>query len=126
MESVTLSMEADRRQLEEITARCPVPCSLVVFSRPALMTTRVRLSDEQLGQVFADRRGLQVTPQMERGLCVLRPVNPFDLRGLTNERIHVRSLVVDLVGSPDPLSDWRNVPLDGDEPFLFNYDRTLG
>jgi collagenase-like PrtC family protease len=28
---VTLSIEADRRQLEDASARCPAPCSLVVF-----------------------------------------------------------------------------------------------
>jgi hypothetical protein len=52
MESVTLSVEADRRQLEEITAQCPVACSLVVFGRPALMTTRVRVPEEQLDKIL--------------------------------------------------------------------------
>lgn len=126
MESVTLSVEADRRQLEEITAQCPVPCSLVVFGRPALMTSRVRLPEDYLDKVLADRRGVQVSSRQERGLSVFRPVEPFDLRGTTNEAIRVRYLVADLVGSDDPLADWRNVPLEDDEPFRFNYDRTLG
>lgn len=126
LESVTLSVEADRRQLEEITAQCPVACSLVVFGRPALMTTRVRVPEEQLDRVFADRRGMRISPRQERGLYVFRPVEPFDLRGVTNEKIRVRHLVVDLVGSSDPYADWRNIPLDDDEPFCFNYNRTLG
>lgn len=126
MESVTLSVEADRRQLEDITAQCPAPCSLVVFGRPALMTSRVRLPEEYLDKVLADRRGVQVHARQERGLTVFRPVEPFDLRGTSNEAIRVRHLVVDLVGSSDPPADWRNIPLDGDKPFRFNYDRSLG
>ncbi len=126
MESVTLSVEADRRQLEEITAQCPVPCSLVVFGRPALMTSRVRLPEDYLDKILADRRGVQVIAHQERGLTVFRPVEPFDLRGTTNEAIRVRHLVVDLVGSDDPLAEWRNVPLEDDKPLRFNYDRLLG
>ncbi len=38
MESVTLSIEADRRQWEDLAAQCPAPCSLVVFGRPPLAT----------------------------------------------------------------------------------------
>ena len=36
---VTLSPEADRKQLEELSANCSASCSLVVFGRPALLTT---------------------------------------------------------------------------------------
>jgi len=128
IECVTLSPEADRRQLEDLAACCPVPCSLVVFGRPPLLTTRVRLSEkEMLGQVFEDRRGARMVPRLERDLWVFRPVEPFDLRDLANERIRVRHLVVDLVGSPDPLADWLNVPFaDGhSQPFRFNYNRCL-
>jgi len=128
IEAVTLSPEANRRQLEDVSARCPAPCSLVVFGRPPLLTTRVRLSEEDmLGQVFEDRRGTQMVPRLERGLWVFRPVVPFDLRGITNERIHACHLVADLVGSPDPLGDWFNTPLEEDEPgpFPFNYKRAL-
>ncbi len=123
--SVTLSLEADRRQLEELTAHCPVPCSLVVFGRPPLMITRVGLPDEAEGRVFEDRRGVRITPRRERGLWVFRPVEPFDLRGCTNQRIRVQHLVVDLVGSPDPVGEWFDVPLPHFRTFRFNYDRTL-
>jgi len=123
--SVTLSLEADRRQLEELTAHCPAPCSLVVFGRPPLMITRVGLPDEAEGKVFEDRRGVRITPRRERGLWVFRPVEPFDLRGCTNQRIRVQHLVVDLVGSPDPVGEWFDVPLPHFRTFRFNYDRTL-
>ncbi len=126
LERVTLSSEADRRQLEAVSAHCPAPCSLVVFGRPALLTTRARLSAaDTAGQVFEDRRGAKLLPRLERGLWVFRPVEPFDLRGTSNDRIHVEHLVVDLVGSPDPVGDWFNASVAGDKPFRFNYDRML-
>ncbi|MGD0516298.1 MAG: peptidase U32 family protein [Thermoguttaceae bacterium] len=125
MKCVTLSPEADRRQLEDLTAHCPAPCSLIVFGRPPLMTTRVQVPKQFLDQVLTDRRDIQIIPRRERGLYVFRPVDPFDLRGLTNERIRVQHLVIDLVGSDDPLGDWQNAPLSEEETFRFNYDRAL-
>jgi U32 family peptidase len=122
---VTLSPEADRRQLEDVTSHCPLPCSLVVFGRPPLITTRVEVPERFLGQVMTDRRDIKIIPRREHGLCVFRPADPFDLRGLTNQQIRVQHLVVDLVGSDDPVSDWQNAPLSNDEPFRFNYDRSL-
>jgi collagenase-like PrtC family protease len=133
IECVTLSVEADRRQLEEVSARCPAPCSLVVFGRPALAITRAELSAEDLGaQTLEDRRGLSIAPRREYGLWVLRPIEPFDLRGTRNERIRVSHLVVDLVGSVDPLADWYDLPEEDQgrrkskfNTFRFNYDRAL-
>jgi U32 family peptidase len=122
---VTLSPEADRRQLEDFSTHCPLPCSLVVFGRPPLITTRVQVPEHFLNQVLTDRRDIKIIPRREHGLYVFRPAEPFDLRGLTNQQIRVQHLVVDLVGSDDPVSDWQNAPLSNDEPFRFNYDRTL-
>jgi len=126
IECVTLSVEADRRQLEDVSACCPVPCSLVVFGRPPLLTTRVEMSKERLsGKVLEDRRGVRLAARPERGLWVFRPVEPFDLRATENQRIRARHLVVDLVGSADPLGDWFEVPFDNKRTFRFNYDRSL-
>ncbi len=126
MRQVMLSIEAGRRQWEELTACCPVPCALTVFGRPPLMVSRVALPEDQVrGAILEDRRGVQLRPRKESGLWVFRPESPFDLRNVENERIRVRHLVVDLVGSPDPLSDWYDVPLPGWERFRFNYDRSL-
>jgi hypothetical protein len=122
---VTASMEADRRQLEELLAHSPAPCSIVVFGRPPLVTTRVQLPDDQMGKVFEDRRGVRMLPRRAGRLCVFRPVEPFDLRNCSNERIRGAHLVVDLVGSGDPLGDWFDVPLPKDKRFRFNYDRSL-
>jgi len=133
IECVTLSVEADRRQLEEVSPRCPVPCSLVVFGRPPLATTRAELSAEDFGgRTLEDRRGLKIAPRREHGLWVFRPTEPFDLRGTRNDRIHVSHLVVDLVGSDDPLGDWHDLPEEDEgrrksksKTFRFNYDRAL-
>jgi collagenase-like PrtC family protease len=123
---VTLSPEGNRRQWEAISAQCPVPCSLVVFGRPPLLCTRVRLPEPQmLHQEFEDRRGTRLVPRLERGLWVFRPQAPLDLRGLANPKIRVRHLVVDLVGSPGALEEWYDAPYPGDQRslFHFNYDR---
>ncbi len=124
IEAVTLSPEAGRRQLAELTANCPVPCSLVVFGRPPLMVSRVEPPEEYIDAVFSDRRGTRVVARREAGLWVLRPVAPFDLRDLENEHIRIRHLVVDLTGSPDPARDWRG-PKRHRTLARFNYERGL-
>jgi hypothetical protein len=122
---VTLSPEADHQQLEDVTACCPVPCSIVVFGRPALATTRAQLPAEYLGRVLEDRRGLRLIARRQGGLTVFRPVQPFDLRGCRNEQIRAAHLVMDLAGSADPIADWRSRRSDAVEPFHWNYDRSL-
>ena len=126
--AVTLAVEADRKQLEEITATCPAPCSIVVFGRPALMLTRVKIDrDQLLGRVMQDRRGIKLKARLEHGLWTLRPEAPFDLRPLRNNAIRAAHLVVDLVASPNPAAEWlqRPVPLPGEKNLRFNYGRTL-
>jgi len=123
LQSVTLSVEADRRQLENATDRCPTPCSLVVYGRPPLMITRAALPDDFDGKLLVDRRDTRVIPRRENGLWVLRPAEPFDLRDVRNDRIHVRQLVVDLVGAADAAGEW--LDSRNRDPFRFNYDRTL-
>ena len=125
MRCITLSLEADRRRLEEATAHCPTPCALIVYGRPALMITRVRVAEEFLGQVCEDRRGVKMIPQRHGHLTAFRPVEAFDLRGLSNAKIRVRHLVADLVGAADPVGDWYDSPAADTETFRFNYDRGL-
>jgi putative protease len=125
MQSVTLSVEADRYQLQHATAECPVPCSLVVFGRPALMITRVEMPDDYEGQTLVDRRDVRVVSRWENNLWVLRPVDPFDLRDEKNDRIHVKHQVVDLVASPDPVREWNASRSRRHDRFRFNYDRRL-
>ncbi|MFV2069790.1 MAG: U32 family peptidase [Pirellulales bacterium] len=123
--AVTLSVEADRRQFKEVTANCPIPCSLIVFGRPPLMISRVEMDPSSHDNTLVDRRNNQVVVRREHGLCVVRPITPFDLRTIHNERICVKHLVVDLVGSPDPVKDWRRIPGRNKDLFKFNYERGL-
>lgn len=124
--AVTLAVEADRKQLEEITAICPAPCSIIVFGRPALMVTRVKMDRDQLqGRALQDRRGIALKARLEHGLWTLRPEEPFDLRPLRNNAIRAAHLVVDLVASPSPANEWLQRPLPGEKTLRFNYGRTL-
>jgi hypothetical protein len=123
IQCVTLSVEADRQQLADTTARCPVSLSLVVYGRPPLMITRARPPAEFLGKVFEDRRGIRISPRLEHGLWVFRPLEPFDLRDCTGGGIRAEHLVMDLVGSDDPVRDWRSRPAE--HPLRFNYGRAL-
>jgi hypothetical protein len=122
---VTLSLEADRVQLEEVTAHGPVPCALTVFGRPPLLVSRAQLDPSWLGRTFTDRRDLRLTPRLERGLWVFRPTDPFDLRGVGNPRVRVRHLVADLTAAPDPAHDWLAPPDPAHRALRFNYDRSL-
>ena len=123
LQSVTLSLEADRRQWEAVANRCPVPCSLVIYGRPPLMISRVALPDDFDGKWMIDRRETRVVPRREHGLWVLRPAEPFDLRDERNDRIQVRNLIVDLIAAADPAGEWLE-PCPR-EPFRFNYARSL-
>jgi putative protease len=125
IESVTVSVEGDRKQIEELTARCPLPTSLYVFARPPLMISRAQPPEDMVNQMLADRRDTLLSSRCEHGLWVLRPDEPLDLRNVENERIRVKHLVVDLTGSPDPLYEWERSPGRGKPAFHFNYDRGL-
>jgi putative protease len=122
--SVTLALEADRQQLEDISEHCPVACSVVVFGRPPLFVTRVELSADRFAdKTLTDRRGVSLRPQQENGLWVFRPVEPFDWRGLRNENIRARHLVMDLIGSPEPGAEFARPAAAPAR--LFNYGRSL-
>ncbi len=120
LSSVTFSLEADKQQLEDMSAHCLLPCSIVVYGRPALMTTRVKIGFE--GKVIEDRRGVRLRARKEGSVRVLRPTDPFDWRELKNPRIRAAHLVVDLVGSANAEGDWRSAP---SKNRFFNYSRTL-
>jgi len=122
---VTLSVEADRRQLEELTSESPVPCSLVIFGRPPLCVFRDPGDGELPDSAMIEGTNVRLVPRRHDGLVAVRPAHPFDLRGTSHEGIRATHLVVDLVGSPDPAGEWRNLPSAKQRTFRFNYDRTL-
>jgi len=125
VQCVTLSLEADRRQLEQLTSESPVPFSVVVFGRPPLCVFRAPGDGAPAGATVVEGTNVRLVPRREDGLLVVRPADPFDLRGTNHEGIRAKHLVVDLVGSADPVGDWRYLPSAKQRTFRFNYDRTL-
>jgi hypothetical protein len=89
------------------------------------MQTRVELAAVTDGQILEDARGVHLQGGREGSVSVLRPVEPFNLCGLRNDRIRVAHLVADLVGSADPLADWRRLCSPAANRLHFNYDRSL-
>lgn len=124
--AVSLSQEIDRKQLEEVSGTCPVPCCVTVFGRPALMITRVKMDRDAIqGRILRDRRGMELKARLEHGLWTLRPTAPFDLRRLRNNKVRAAHLVMDLVASPAPAEEWLR-PIEGNtKPLTFNYGRSL-
>jgi len=124
-QSVTVSPEIDKRQLEELTAVCPVPLNVLVFSRPPLMQTRAELPcgcRPEDTATLTDGRQIVLRPRREGTLTVLRPQEPMDWRRLVNPDIKVANMVVDLVASPDPCRELREI---GQNYTTFNYGRRL-
>ena len=117
----TASVEVDAPKLEALVSRACLPCSVVVFARPALFCTRVELPPAVTGAEIEDRRAARLRARRGCSTWELRPVQPFDLRGLRlpPETAHA---VVDLVGSENPLAEWEH---GVDAASRFNFDRAL-
>jgi putative protease len=122
---VTLSVEADQAQLEDLCRACPAPATLLVYGRPALLVTRADVPAACLGQVFEDRRGIRLIPRLESGLAVYRPVDPFSIRHCRHPEIRVAHLLADLVAASDPVLEWQALNRSAADAFGFNYSRTL-
>jgi collagenase-like PrtC family protease len=120
-EEVTASVEADAAKLEALLRRTLLPCSVVVFGRPALVVTRAELPSAVAHAELEDRRAVRMRARRSSELWELRPVRPFDLRGLQLPPA-LSHAVADLVASPDPLAEWRGPVAGASE---FNFDRTL-
>lgn len=117
-----VSLEADVLKLEALVLRTALPCSVVVFGRPPLLVTRAALSDAVTSAVLEDRRAARLRARRNRTLWELRPIEPFDVRGLRLPR-EAAHLVVDLVASSDPLAEWQNPRATASR---FNFHRILG
>lgn len=116
-----VSVEADRRQIEELCQGAETPLTLTIFARPALLQSRADLELAE-GARLVDGRGVCLQVNRVGGLSYFRPLQAFDWRQLRNPRIRVAHLLMDFCGSADPLADWRSA---SETPFLFNYDRSL-
>ncbi|MDR3211842.1 MAG: U32 family peptidase [Planctomycetota bacterium] len=137
--SVTVSLEADRRQIEDLSQAASTPLNLVVYARPVLAYTRIlpaELLDDQPSppagkegetpnRVWTDRRGIGLHPERWASITELRSVLPFTWAGLRNRRIRVTNLEMDLSAEASPLSAWRDFRHGDGGSFRFNYDRGL-
>lgn len=97
-----VSMEADRRQIEDICRAAPLPLSLLVYSRPVLAYTRIPKGDllpgAAGGGTWTDRRGISLSPESASAVTAFRSLAPFDWRAIRNGLIRVAHLAVDLSG----------------------------
>ena len=123
-----VSCEIDQQQLEELTATSEIPLSLTLLSAPALMTTRAELPEHfaplangKPGTPFQDARKTLLSARKEGVLTTLRPLAPFDWRGIRNANIAVAHLETDYSG----MDDLQHLEKSEEKPFLFNYDRQL-
>ncbi|MDR1612675.1 MAG: U32 family peptidase [Planctomycetota bacterium] len=131
-EAVTVSLEADRRQMEELTAASRVPLTLVVYARPPLAYTRVAVAESlpgraegETGTSWADRRGIRLSPLTGSSITEFRALSSFSLAGIHNRAIKAANLAVYLVGEASPLAAWSEFSAPTGDLFRFNYDRGL-
>lgn len=131
-ESVTVSVEADKKQIEDIVAASPAPLSLLVYARPPLAYTRIpeenllTNGDRSADGEWVDRRGITLHPERNASVTVFRSLTPFSWAGIVNKKIRVANIVMDLSADAFPVTSWKNFikpPLK--DEFLFNYNRGL-
>ncbi len=131
-EAATVSMEADRGQIEDVTSAACLPMHLIVYARPVLAYTRIPQSGllpespAQPDGAWTDRRGIGMQPEYGNSITVFRSLTAFDWKTLNNPKIKVAHLTMDLSGESFPLDVWKKFIRPGGKPgFLFNYDRGL-
>lgn len=132
-EAATISVEADRRQIEDICQAAALPLSLVVYARPPLAYTRIPAEDlladggggRSSDAEWRDRRGIGLHPERTGGVTVFRSVMPFSWAGIRNRRIRVANLVMDLSAESSPQRAWEDFTGKANQDFRFNYDRGL-
>ncbi len=126
---VTMSMEADREQIEDVSAAAALPLTLIVYARPVLAYTRIprdNLLPDSAKGAWTDRRGISLSPEAGEYITVFRSLTAFDWKTLVNDKIRVANLSLDLSGESSPVDVWKKFIRPGGKPgFLFNYARGL-
>jgi putative protease len=130
--AATVSVEAGREEMEALAARAPVPLRILVRGRPVLAVSRVRLPAVSADRParYEDRRNIRLEAREEGGLTVFRPLEPFDISRIRNDRVRAACLVADLSGDADPAQAWKALQAPAKaapsaEPLSFNYSRGL-
>ena len=130
----TMSMEADRRQIEDVCQAAALPLTLLVYARPILAYTRIPKENLLPGGAEAaspdgawtDRRGISLQPEVGASITVFRSLSAYDWKTLVNDKIRVANLAMDLSGESYPVDVWKRfLRPGGKRGFLFNYDRGL-
>ncbi|MCC8107906.1 MAG: U32 family peptidase [Planctomycetes bacterium] len=133
---VTMSMEADREQIEDVSASAALPLTLIVYALPVLAYTRIpkayllpEAGAARADGAWTDRRNISLQPESNGGggaVTVFRSLTAFDWKTLVNDKIRVANLTVDLSGESLPVDIWKKFQRPGGKRgFLFNYDRGL-
>lgn len=116
--SVTVSQEIDKEQLADLCSVAKVPLSIIVYDKPALMTTRAVLPPLFRTSSFSDTRNNTLLPEQCGQLTILRPATPYDWRCIKSAQFKAANIVLGLHGINEIPSPDRNA-------FLFNLDRRL-
>jgi putative protease len=104
--AVTISLEADFKQMQELSSASSVPLILYVFGRPRLLRSRVHLSDKAL--CLEEKRGTKILMTNDGGFSTFYPEEPFNIAKSEFKNIMAAQIAVDLVFSPNPLKEWLN------------------
>ena len=125
-EAVCYSLEAGEKQLFDLAKSCPIPAMLTVFSRPVLAHTRANFEDRLTQDtILRDSRGISLSVHFREDITELRSTRPFCLAGIDSPGIRARWICADLIGSPHPLKELKNLHKAKKSPELFNFDRGL-
>lgn len=131
---VTMSMEADREQIEDVCRAAALPLTLIVYARPVLAYTRIPKDNllpadadrHNADGAWTDRRGISLQPEVASTITVFRSLTAFDWKTLINDKIRAANLTMDLSGESYPVDVWKKfIRPGGKRGFLFNYDRGL-
>lgn len=124
-ESISYSLEAGEKQLIDLSRSCPAVSMITVFSRPVLAHTRADFIDKlDESTILRDSRNISLSVHFREDITELRSTKPFSIGGIDSPEIKARWICVDLIKSPNPINEWKNVHKQKNQ-FLFNFDKGL-
>ncbi|MHC4874753.1 MAG: hypothetical protein ACYTFY_23135, partial [Planctomycetota bacterium] len=127
--SVKLSLEADKGKMEDFSANCRVPYSITVYGRPVLMSSRAEPGwSFKYNKPLEDSRNNRIVAAKHRGITEVRPEKPFNLTMIRNNRIKAAYFEADLTSSEHPVEEWFTDISSHEsrkKPFFYNYNRKL-
>lgn len=122
--AVSYSLEAGRKQYEDLSINCTAAGIMTVYSKPILAVTRAGITESER-LYLEDARGIKLEVYKKHGLYYLRAAQSYDLSAIKNEHIRARYLCADLCGVEKPVKQWKNMRKQRKSSNLFNYERGL-